>query len=78
MGVEPATSGVMLRPSKDPLLKRDRQRIVLAGTIGFAVTVAMAEAVVAYSLSQISLSVISALFAGALLSLSAASSVSAR
>ena len=67
----------MLRPSKDPLLKRDRQRIVLAGTIGFAVTVAMAEAIVAYSLSQFSLSVISALFAGVLLSTSAAGSVSA-
>jgi diguanylate cyclase (GGDEF)-like protein/PAS domain S-box-containing protein len=67
----------MLRPSKDPLLKRDRQRIVLAGTIGFAVTVAMAEAVVAYSLSQFSLSVISALFAGVLLSTSATGSVSA-
>jgi diguanylate cyclase (GGDEF)-like protein/PAS domain S-box-containing protein len=67
----------MLRPSKDPLLKRDRQRIVLAGTIGFAVTVAMAEAVVAYSLSQFSLSVISALFAGVLLSTSSAGSFSA-
>ena len=77
MCVEPATSGVMLRPSKDPLLKRDRQRIVLAGTIGFAVTVAMAEAVVAYSLSQFSLSVISALFAGVLLSTSSAGSFSA-
>ena len=67
----------MLRPSKDPLLKRDRQRIVLAGTIGFAVTVAMAEAAVAYSLSQFSLSVISALFAGVLLSTSSAGSFSA-
>jgi diguanylate cyclase (GGDEF)-like protein/PAS domain S-box-containing protein len=67
----------MLRPSKDPLLKRDRRRIVLAGTIGFAVTVAMAEAAVAYSLSQFSLSVISALFAGVLLSTSSAGSFSA-
>ena len=67
----------MLRPSKDPLLKRDRQRIALAGMIGFAVALAVTEAVVAYSLSQISLSVISALFAGALVSLSAAGSVSA-
>jgi len=67
----------MLRPSKDPLLKRDRQRIALAGMIGFAVALAVTEAVVAYSHSQISLSVISALFAGALVSLSAAGSVSA-
>ena len=67
----------MLRPSKDPLLKRDRQRIALAGMIGFAVAFAATEAVVAYSHSQIGLSVISALFAGVLLSLSAAGSVSA-
>ena len=67
----------MLRPSKDPLLKRDRQRIALAGMIGFAVALAVTEAVVAYSHSQIGLSVISALFAGVLLSMSAAGSVSA-
>ena len=67
----------MLRPSKDPLLKSDRQRIALAGMIGFAVAFAMTEAVVAYSHSQIGLSVISALFTGVLLSLSAAGSVSA-
>ena len=67
----------MLRPSKDPLLKRDRQRIALAGMIGIAVALAATEAVVAYSHSQISLSVISALFAGVLLSTSAAGSVSA-
>src|SRR5665213_3544768 len=67
----------MLRPSKDPLLKRDRQRIALAGMIGIAVAFAATEAVVAYSHSQIGLSTISALFAGVLLSMSAAGSVSA-
>jgi len=77
MCVERATSGVMLRPSKDPLLKRDRQRIALAGMIGIAVAFAATEAIVAYSHSQIGLSTISALFAGVLLSMSAAGSVSA-
>ncbi len=67
----------MLRPSKDPLLKRDRQRIALAGMIGIAVAFAATEAIVAYSHSQIGLSTISALFAGVLLSMSAAGSVSA-
>jgi diguanylate cyclase (GGDEF)-like protein/PAS domain S-box-containing protein len=45
--------------------------------IGIAVAFAVTEAVVAYSHSQIGLSVISALFAGVVLSLSAAGSVSA-